>query len=133
MALRIDHKILVQISTDTAQKNKRFFHEDDTSHATSITTLDLEVSGELSIADAATKQLDFGALTDARGFYMEVTAPCNVRLNSGVQDIPVAFAPGKTVAKVFWEGAVTSIRIENTVGDASVLTGSYTIWGEPTP
>ena len=138
MALRVKHKLVVQISGDQAQKKKRFFLEDGPEQETDIASFDRSVSGDLNILDTVTEALSFGDVTDARGIYLEVDQPCNMRINGSPTDLPIILAPAPgsgsgavaPTAKVFLEMNLTSVTIENTSGGA-VLTGSYTIWGDP--
>ena len=131
MPFRIDHTVAMQITRDTNQKQKVFF-SDLTAEAVTIATLDNAFGGGLSVAVSSTDSLSLGDIGDARGLYLEVDADCNVRLNGGVEDIPITVAPGGARAKFFIEGTITAVTVENTSGTV-VLTGAYCFWGDPTP
>jgi hypothetical protein len=132
MALRVKHKALIQISSDTAQKSKRYFLEDDSSHEVDTEQYQAEISGDLSIADAATEVLSFGDVQDARGLYLEVSGLCDVTINGA--NVPMAMQPaaGTTAnAKFLIDATITSVSITNNSG--GTLTGSYALWGNPLP
>ena len=137
MALRVKHKLVVQISGDTAQKKKRFFLEEGTEQETDVASFDRSASGDLSIADTVTESLPFGDVTAARGLYLEVDKPCNVKINGSATSIPVILAPAPSgggtaapTAKLFLEATLTAVTIENTDGSGAVLTGSFVLWGD---
>lgn len=137
MPLRLKHKIVVQVTADTAQKQKRFFLDDDPVQETDVSSFAHQANSELSIDDTVTEALSFGDVQDARGIYIETDKPCDVFINGSATPIPMILAPasgsssGAAKAKLFLEATITQVSITNTVGDNSVLTGVYELWGDP--
>lgn len=132
MPLRIDHKLLLQVSADTTQKLKRYFHEDSSARVVSTVDFQHQQNGELNVADGTTESLAFGDVQVGRGFYLEVDGQVNLRLNGAVTPLVLRLAAGATVAKFFFEGEVTSVTVENpTSAGALPVKGSYCVWGDP--
>ena len=128
MAIRVVHKLLIQISGDTGQKQKRFFTEDDASIITDVATFDRQAGSDINIPDAATEVLNFGDVTAVRGLYLEVDQPCSLRLNGGNETLPIILAPTAAKAKVFLEMTLTGASLQNASGNT--LNGSYVVWGD---
>ena len=134
MAIRVKHKILVQIGLDTDFNRKLFFIEDNTSAEVVSDGYDQQTSGNVSVAATSIETLSFGDLTDVKGFYLEMDAACKVRLNGSDDAIDMILPDGVTEdpkAKLFIESTLTGVTIENESGAA--ITGFYALWGNPTP
>lgn len=128
MAIRVKHTVLVQISADTDAKQKRYYPDSNT---VIHDTFDKQANGELSIPAATTEQIPFGDVDDVRGIYIELTGDAVVRVNGGNDNIPMTLAPSGTKVQFFLEGNLSAVEVENQ--GASAITGSYVVWGDPTP
>lgn len=129
MAIRVDHTVAPQISRDTAQKLRLFF-PDLASEAVSSDQFATAANSVLSLDPSAVEVLGFGDVVDVRGFYLEVTQDCYLRVNGSVDNIPVKLAPNGSKAKVFLEADITEIQIQN-LSTTELLTGVYVVWGDP--
>ncbi len=135
MAIQVTHKIVLQISLDTAEKRKLFFLEDDQASEVTSVGYDQQASSNLNIATSGTESLGFGDLTDVRGIYLEVSQECNVRINGSPDNIPLKLPAGVTEspkAKLFLEADINAVVVEN-LSASAVLIGTYCVWGDPTP
>ena len=135
MAIRVQHIVALQISRDTAGKQKLFYPE--TSEETLVIDgFDGEAHNTISIAASGTEAINLGDVSTVRGLYVEVDRDCNLRLNGSSDNIPLKVAPGVTAggdrAKVFLEASITEAEIEN-LDATNPLTGVTVVWGDPTP
>lgn len=131
MPIRVDHTVAPQISRDTAQKQKLFF-PDLANEAVRCDSFQRASNSVLSIATSDTEALSLGDVTDARGLYLEVNVDCYVRINGGIENIPVKLAPSASIAKLFLEADLNAVEVENLSAD-TVLQGAYCFWGDPIP
>jgi len=69
-------------------------------------------------------------VTLVRGLYLEVDKDAKVRLNGATDAIQLRVADGAACAKLFLEGEITEVTVENPTEDA--LSGVYVCWGDPT-
>jgi len=130
MAIRVDHTVAPQISRDSAQKQHIYF-PDLNVEAVSTSAFTKALSGVLSVAVSSADILSFGDIDDVRGLYLEVDQACTIKLNGGVESIPIQPAPTGTKAKFFLEGTVTGIEVTNPSA-TTVLSGVWVVWGDPT-
>lgn len=137
MAVRVNHNVLVQISRDTAGKDKAFYPE---TKLVTVDGWDKQMTSELAIAGGANENLSFGDIAAVKGIYLEVDRDANVILNSGAEVIALKLPPGATQggsgandkATLFLNADITAVNVENT--DATnALNGVYAAWGDPTP
>ena len=134
MALRLKHKVVVQLSRDTDQKQKGVvFLDDDSVQEVDTSSYERSAGGDVSIAAAASEALALGDVQVVRGLYLEVSSQCSVTLNGG--NVPLVVQPdtgtsGKS-GKLFLNATITSVSVENTSG--ATMTAFYAVWGDPTP
>jgi hypothetical protein len=128
MAIRVRHNVLVQISADTDGNDKRFY---PTTKEVVIDGFDRQQNKNFSVAASASEAMDIGDVTAPRGLYMECSADVDVVLN-GSETLNMRVAAGQSVAKLFYEGVISSVSVDNTAG-ASAVTGEFVIWGDVTP
>ena len=135
MALRLKHKVVVQISRDTDQKQKGVvFLDDDSVQEVDTSGYLRSAGGDISIAVSSTEALNLGDVQAVRGLYLEVDGQCNVTLNGAnvALDVqPDAGTTGKR-GKLLLNAGITSVSVEN-VSATTVLTGFYAVWGDVAP
>jgi len=135
MALRLKHKIVVQISRDAEQKQKGvIFLDDDAVQEIDTNQYQRSAGSDISIPDTDTEALSFGDVQAVRGLYLEVSGQCNVTLNGSNVPIlvePDAGAPSGKPGKLMLNATITSVSIENVSG--GIITGVYALWGDPLP
>jgi hypothetical protein len=130
MAIRVKHVVTLQISRDTEGQRKLYW-SDEVSDQVVIDSLEKSAGSMLAVEPSAIETLTFGDVADVRGLYLEVNAVCLVRLNGGVQSIPLEPAPEAAAAKLFFEGPLTGVEVQNT-STTDALIGLYVVWGDPT-
>lgn len=137
MAIRVKHNVLVQISRDTAEKDKAFFPE---TKLVTVDGWDRQSNSELNIAGGANENLSMGDVDAVRGIYLEVNRDADVVLNGGSDTIELRLPPGATQggtgandkAALFLNANISQVNVTNT--DATnALQGVYVVWGDPTP
>lgn len=132
MPIRVTHNVLVQISSDTAGKQKLVWPE---TNAVTSDGFDQQVTSNLQVAASASQALTFGDVAAVRGFYLEVNQDCLLTINGGTP-IQLRKHPGATTAagraRFFIEAEITSVSVDNSA-NAEALVGQYTAWGDPTP
>lgn len=128
MPLRVQHKLLVQIGTDSTFTEKLFYPEDANAMVI-LDTMTNQHSGTINIAANTTGTLDFGAVAVVAGFKLKVYATCTVSINGGTA---VTLKPGSVATGVPAEYAgdvlVTSLSVTNPGG--TPLLGNYCVWGD---
>lgn len=130
MPIRVKHTVLIQISRDTEGQRKLFWG-DEVSDQAVIDSLEKSAGSMLAVEPSAIESLTFGDVADVRGFYLEVNGPCLVRLDGGIQSLTLAPAPDALTAKMFFEGPITGLEVQNT-STTDALAGLYVVWGDPT-
>lgn len=127
--MRLKHVVQVQLYQDTA--GKRTLYADETTPATTDTSdYQRQANSLLSIEPDGLESLSFGDVTLVRGFYLEVDQEAKVRLNGAMDPIQLRIAVGATKAKLFLEGEITQVTVENPAEDT--LSGVFVCWGDPT-
>lgn len=128
MAIRVKHKVGVNIGLDTGMKDTLLV-TDDTLSEVILDGFDHAVSNIISVDALATEALSLGDLTTVRGLYLKVNADCIVRLNGSTDDIQLKVGGTGQPAKLFLEATITQVEVEA----IAALTGVYCLWGDPTP
>lgn len=128
MAIRVKHNVLVQISQDTSAKEK--FYYPDTKE-TIIDVFDRQSVKNVQVAAAASEAMNLSDIDDVRGMFLELDGDCSVEVNGNAIPMQRASTATGTKARLFLEGAITSLTIDNTSG-ASAINGILVLWGDPT-
>jgi len=127
--MRLKHTVQVQLSQDTAGKRK-LYSDDATSALTDVSAYQRQANSILAVDPSGIENLTFGDVTLVRGLYLEVDKDAKVRLNGATDAIQLRVADGAACAKLFLEGEITEVTVENPTEDA--LSGVYVCWGDPT-
>lgn len=126
--MRLKTKVLVQAGQDSTFKKKLVYIEEQ--GAEQITDGYQRASAsQFSIDPASIEAMSFGDVTVVKGIYIEATADVLVRLNGSLDSIQLRKASDVDAAKLFLEGDITGVEIENTDPDNPV-TGIYACWGD---
>lgn len=123
--MRIRHTVDVHITSDGGTSSSLFGPDNLTSKAL-IDSMSSFTSGAQSIPASATENVAFADVADARGIYLRANGQCEISVNGGA---PLTLRPATAsgTAKLFFEGELTSVSIENT--GTSPLSCVYVIWG----
>lgn len=125
--MRIRHTVDVHITAD-AGTTSNLFGPDAVYNKRVIDDMAQHFAGQQAIPGASTEVLSLGDLDDVRGLYLRASGDCLVTLNGGD---PIALRRGSSeasaTAKLFLEGEITSISVENE--GTTALSCVYVIWG----
>lgn len=133
MALRLKHRVFVQIAQDTAMKVKRFHPDPDLAEVV-YDVFERQMNSDLSIVASGSQSLTFGDVTLVKGLYLELNGPAEVKLNGSADAMvmtPLLTGENAKPVKYFVEADITSVVVENTDSE-NALTGVYCVWGDPT-
>lgn len=132
MARLIDTPV-VALTEDAAGKQIIYKRDEELAKQT-IDAFERGASSIFNIAASANEDVSFGDVDDVRGFYIEADGDFDVIFNGGAETVSFKVADTTTgrKAKCRMDAQVTQINITNP--DATnALTGSYCVWGDPTP
>jgi hypothetical protein len=127
--MKLTHTILIQAFIDHAGK-RALFKDDNTQATVTTETFEKQANSSLSIEPSAIESITFGDITLVKGFYVEVSDACNIRINGSMDPIKLVRASDVTKAKFFIEAEINQITIEN-LSTEDKLTGVYILWGDP--
>ena len=119
---------MVQISADTDGNEKRYYPE---TKELVIDAFDRHSVKNFQVAAAASEALDLSDIAAVRGMYLEVDGDCDVVLNGSATPIEMRKSSTTTgvTAKLFIEGIIGSVTIDNT-GGAAAVNGDVVLWGD---
>jgi hypothetical protein len=134
MAIRVKHRVWVHAYEDTAAKNKLFAPDAELAEVVSD-GFDKQVSGAFSVAASGNENLNLGDITAVKGLWLKIDGEAKLKINGSSDEIQLRLEPdgtaGEDYAKFFIEADISSLNVAN--GSASVMTGVYCAWGDPTP
>ncbi len=134
MAIRVKHRVWIQSSEDTAAKNKLFSQDPELSEVISD-GFDKQVSGVISVAAAGNENLNFGDITSVKGLWLKIDGEAKLKINGSTDEIQLRLEPagvaGTDFAKFFIEADISSLNVANP--GATVMSGVFCAWGDPTP
>lgn len=126
--MRVKHKVVLQVSEDTAEKNK-LFSTDETLAIVTVDGYARAVSGMMQVAATLTESVPLGDVVAPKGLYLKADAACTIKINGSVTGI--AMVPGNSTsgatAKLFIEATITAVTV--TAG-AAALNLTYCLWGD---
>ena len=137
--MRLKHRAWVQITRDTAYKQKLFYPEAETVEV--VTDIHTRmVSGTAALAQSTAKDLSLGDLTVVKGLYLEasaldgngdvVAAEVQVQLNGSTYAL--VLTPSEiNPAKLFLECNISQVYVTN-LSSSNQLDIVYCMWGNPT-
>ena len=129
MAIQIKHNVLVQISSDTDGKDKRYYPD---SQETTLSGFDRSSVKDIQVAAAAIDVINFQDITLVKGMYLEVDGDIDLIINGSATAVPLvkgSTAAG-TKARFFMEGDITALSLDNS-GGAAAVNGVLVMWGDP--
>lgn len=128
MAIRVKHKVNVQIGETSAMKNL-LFSGDDTLAEEVIDAYYRSHAGGLSVAASGTESLPTGDVSAIKGLFLKLSGEAAVTINGSDTPIQLRKATGASYCKLFIEADITSVSIENS-SSSEALAGVYCVWGD---
>lgn len=126
MAIRVKHNVLVQISGDTAGKDKRYYPD---TKETIIDGFLRSATKDIHVTAGNNDAMNLSDVDAPKGIYLEVDQTVDIVLNGNTISLEKASTATGTVAKFFMEGPITSLNIDNS-GGANDVTGVLVLWGD---
>lgn len=129
--MRVKHKIIIDISDDTAGEDV-LFSQSEKLALSQIDNWQRSNSGKMSIAALGTENIPFGDVGDVRFVYIKAAGDFDLKFDGGVElmHFKRALATSGT-AKCLMEVDVSSITIVN-VSASAVLNLVFCVAGDPT-
>jgi hypothetical protein len=134
MAIRIKHRVWVHSYEDTLAKHKLFAPDAELLEVISD-GFDKSTSGVISVAASGNANLDLGDITAVKGLWLKIDGEAKLKINGSTDEIQLRLEPdgtaGTDFAKFFIEADISSLNVGNP--SASVMSGVFMAWGDPTP
>jgi hypothetical protein len=134
MAIRVKHRVWVNVAEDTLMKNKLFSPDAELSEVISD-GFEKTTSGRISIAASGNENLNLGDITAVKGLWLKVDGAAKIKINGSSDEIQLRLEPdgvaGTDFAKFFIEADISSLNVAN--DSAVVMNGVWCVWGDPTP
>jgi len=132
--MRIDKTVNLFITDDTAQECVLFGQKDTRKNLQRIDGMQRVTSGKLNIAASGTESIPLGDVDAVYGVSFASDRSFNVIFNGGVESVSFVLAdadPDRTCGFTM-EATLSAVSITN--ADATnALSGTYVVWGDPTP
>lgn len=129
--MRLSHTLMVQIGQDSEFKKKLVYIEQSGAQVVSDGFLK-QANSSFNIAPSGLEAMTFGDVEAVKGLYLESDSEVKVRINGSADAIQLRKAPDASLAKLFLEGDLTELTIENPSAEAEA-NGFYTVWGDVAP
>ncbi len=133
MAIRVKHRVWVQLSEDTVAKNKLFSQDPELSEVISD-GFDKQASGIISVAISGNENLNLGDITSVKGIWFKADGEVKLKINGSSDEIQLRLEPGAgdgDFAKFFIEADISAVNVVNDT--AAIVNCVYCAYGDPTP
>jgi len=132
--MRLRHKVNVFVTDDAELECVLFGGDNADKELEQIDIFQRVVSGKFSIAGAGTEAIPLGDVDVPRGILIIADAAFDVIFNGGAETLNFSPADTQTGRKTrcFMEATITAASVTNPNATVA-LTGTYVVWGDPTP
>ncbi len=132
--MRLRHKVNVFIADDADLEFPLFGDDDAAKQLEQIDIFEKFSSGKFEIAASGTEAIPFGDVTVVRGILIKADAAFDVIFNGGGDTFNFTLADTQSGRKsrCFMEATLSAASVTNP-STTVALTGTYLVWGDPTP